>query len=81
MLNQFKSLIQLNKIKEQIEKQEVVMEKKGVKIIINGKMEVKEIKLNPQLEKGEQEKVLKESFNEAIKKIQKEMAQKFLNLR
>lgn len=52
----------------------------GIKIIMDGNQEVLEIDLNETLlnpeEKEKLEKILKNNFNEAIKKVQRLMAEK-----
>ncbi len=75
----FNKLSQLKKIKDLQDalKDEIIeIEKQGVKIIVNGKMEVKEIQLNSELSKEDQENILKDCFNDAMKKIQITAAQK-----
>ena len=52
-------------------------EKEGVRIIISGKLEVLDVYLNPNLEIEKQEELVKECFNEAVKKVQLGMAQEF----
>ncbi len=77
MFEKIKQLAKIKEIKDSLAKEEVEIEKMGVKIILNGEIEVKEIFLNSDLKKEEQEKILKECINEGIKKIQKELAVKF----
>ncbi len=76
MFDQLKQLAQLKKIKDALEKEKKEIEKEGVKVVVNGKMEVEEIKLNYDLPLEKQERVLKECLNEAFKEIQKEAALK-----
>lgn len=51
-------------------------EKNGVKITINGNMEVSSVSLNETLSKSAQEDAVKGAINDAIKKAQKVMAKK-----
>jgi DNA-binding protein YbaB len=51
-------------------------EKNGVKIAMDGNMNVKSIALEKEMSKEELEKVLPNVFNEAIKKAQRAMAEK-----
>jgi DNA-binding protein YbaB len=76
MFDNFKQLGKLKQMKEILEKERGEVEIKGVKVTVNGKMEVEEIKLNPELNLSEQEEILKECFNEVVKKVQKEAASK-----
>ncbi len=72
MFEQLRDLAKFKKIKDSLEKEKKEIEKRGMKVVMNGKFEVEEIKLNPEIDLKEQEKILKECFNEAIKEIQKE---------
>ena len=75
----FDKLQQLKKLKDlqnSLADEKIEAGKDGVKVVINGKMEVQEIQINPELDKERQEKVLQDCFNEAIKKIQVAAAQK-----
>lgn len=76
MFDQLKQLKKLKELQDSLSQEKVEIEKNGVKVVINGKMEVQEIQLNPELSKEEQENVLKDCINEAMKKIQMIAAQK-----
>lgn len=51
-------------------------EKNGVKIVINGNMEIISVSLNENLSKSAQEEAVKNATNEAIKRAQRMMAKK-----
>ncbi|MCD6528627.1 YbaB/EbfC family nucleoid-associated protein [bacterium] len=70
MFEKLKQIKQLKELQNKLNKEEIIVEKNGVRIIINGKMEVKEVKLNPNLSFKEQEKLIRDCFNDAIKKLQ-----------
>ena len=78
MFDKLKQLQQIKQLKDILEKEKREVEKEGVKVIVNGKMEIEEIKLNPQLNFEKQEKIVKDCINEAMKQIQREAAQKML---
>jgi len=80
MFEQLKQIKQIKKLHNAIQEEKVEIEKRGIKIVLNGRLEVEEMVLNPQLQKEEQEEILKECFNEAIKKIQMKVAQKMANM-
>ena len=80
MFDNLKKLQQLKAIKNSLEKEKIVTENQGTKVIMNGKMEIEEIQLNSELNKEEQEKVLKDCINEAMKKIQMIVAQKMMQM-
>lgn len=80
MFDQLKQLGKLKELKDALEKEKKEVEKEGIRVVVNGKLEVEEIKLNPQLDFETQEKIVKECINEAMKKIQMEAAQKMLQM-
>ncbi len=80
MFEELKQLGKLKKVKNELEKEEVTIEKNGIKVSINGDLKVTKIELNSSLEKGEQEEKLKDCFNEAMKKIKFSMAEKIKSM-
>jgi len=76
MFNKLRQLKQLKELRDSLSQEKVEVEKKGVKVIVNGKMEIEEIQLNPDLAEEEQEETLRECSNEAIKKVQMIVAKK-----
>jgi DNA-binding protein YbaB len=81
MLDKIGQIKKLKNIHDSLVKEIVEVERDGLKIVINGKMEIKEIKLNESMPIKEQEILIKDLTNEAFHKIQKLAAQKisFLN--
>ena len=63
-------------MQESLAKESVSEEKNGVKITLNGNLELTSIEINPELDKTKQEAALKECFNGAVKKAQRLMAKK-----
>ena len=76
MFDKLKQLHQLKKMKDILEKERREVEKEGVKVVVNGKMEIEDIRLNPEIDVEKQEKLVKDCINEAMKQIQQEAAQK-----
>ncbi|MFH1657497.1 MAG: YbaB/EbfC family nucleoid-associated protein [bacterium] len=75
----FEKLKQIKKIKDlqdSLGKEKAEGEKRGIRVIINGKMEIEEIRLNPELGQEDQEKALKDCLNETMRKVQIIAAQK-----
>jgi len=70
MFEKLKQFKELKRIQEKIKKERIEVEKQGTKVVVGGNLEIIEVKLNPDLDKETQEKVLKECFNEAISQIQ-----------
>lgn len=75
MLGKLKQLKQLRDLNNSLGKEKMDVEKEGIRVTINGKMQIEGIKLNPELDTSRQEKILKECLNDAVKKMQMRMAQ------
>ncbi len=73
----FKNLGKLKQLSETLSSEKVVVEKEGIKVVMNGKMEVEELTLNSQLPLNKQQQLLKECFNEAVRKLQLSLMSKF----
>jgi DNA-binding protein YbaB len=58
----------------------VTEESNGVKIKLNGNLEVQTVKINTELEKDYLERTIKDVTNKAIKKTQKIMAKKMQDM-
>lgn len=56
--------------------EKIELEKNGIKISMNGNMEIVEMSINNDLSKEEIAKISKDLFNDAIKKTQRVMAKK-----
>jgi len=80
MFENLKKLKQLKEIGDSLKKEKIEIERDGIKIIMNGKMEIEEVRLNPELRQDEQEIILKNCINEAIRKIQMLVAQKMMQI-
>ena len=76
MLDKFKDLNQLRKLKSVLGEEEARLEEKGVEVLVTGEMKIKEIKLNHQLEAEEQAILLKNLINRAFQEVQKKVATK-----
>jgi len=80
MFDKLKQLKQLKEMQEAIKKETVTVEREGIKITLNGNFEVEELELSSALPAQEQSDFLKQCFNEAVKKVQMNLAQKFSGL-
>lgn len=74
MFNKMKQIKQLKDFESSLKKQTIAKEKDGIKVTLNLKMEILEIKLNPELEIETQEKKVKECINDALNSAKLEMA-------
>lgn len=80
-LKQFQDLRSQAKTMQSALSQETITEEKnGVKVVLNGNMEVTSITLNESLSKSSQEDVLKTCFNDAVKRAQRLMAKKLQDM-
>ena len=77
----FDKLRQLKQMQSILTKEELENKYNGVKIRINGKMEILEINLNPDLNLEEQENSIKKCFNQAIHKMQFNLASKMSQIK
>jgi len=80
MWDKLKQAKQLQKMQSELQKEEFQEEEKGVKITMNGRMEVVEVNLNDDLTKEEQEKAVKECLNGLMRKVQMAAAQKMQSM-
>lgn len=80
-LKQFQDLRHQAKTMQSALAQETVSEEKnGVKVVLNGNMEILSLSLNESLSKNAQEEAVKNCVNDAIKKAQKLMAKKLQDM-
>jgi DNA-binding protein YbaB len=76
-LKQFKDLRNQAKILQNALAQEFVEhEKNGIKVIMNGNMEITQLTINNELAKESLEHILADVINETVKRAQKIMAKK-----
>lgn len=76
-LKQFRDLrSQAKTMQNALSQEKVNVEKNGVKITMDGNMEILSIQLSETLSKSSQEETLKNCFNDAVKSAQKMMAKK-----
>lgn len=80
-LKQFQDLRSQAKTMQNALAQETVTEEKnGVKIVLNGNMEVMSITLNESLSTSAQAEAIKSCFNDALKRAQRLMAKKLQDM-
>ena len=80
-LKQFQDLRSQAKTMQSALAQETITEEKnGVKVVLNGNMEVINLTLNADLSKSSQEETLKNCFNNALKRAQRMMAKKLQDM-
>ncbi|MCX7957299.1 MAG: hypothetical protein N2643_05380 [Endomicrobia bacterium] len=79
MFNFLKNLKELNEVNKIISSEVIEVEKEGIKVKINGKMEIEEIVLNPSISIEKQQKILKDCINDGVRKIQLKLMGKLSN--
>ena len=77
MFDKFKDLAKMKSLQKSIQEKEFISEKEGIKVIIDGSFNIKDVFLNSDLNKGEQEKILKDCLNDVFKKARLSIAQEF----
>lgn len=76
-LKQFKDLrSQAKTMQSALSEEKITVEKNGISLTINGNFEITDFSIKEVLAKEKQEKIIKDIFNEAVKKVQKVMARK-----
>jgi len=80
MFDKLKQIHQLQEIKKTLEKERKEMTQNGVRVVVNGKMEIEEIVLNQDLNIDVQAKTVKELINSGLKEIQMEAAKKMFDI-
>ncbi len=76
MFDQLRKIKQLKELQDSLKKESIEVEKNGVKVVVNGKMEIESVILNDEISIQEQERAVKDAINSAFKKIQTIAAQK-----
>lgn len=74
MFDKLKDLNKLRKMQNALKDELINYEENGIKIVLNGKMELVDIKLNSEYDIETQEKKLKQTFQGAIQKAQMQIA-------
>ena len=81
-LKQFKDLrSQAKQLQNKLAEETIVVENKGVKITLNGNQEILNVEIDQDWLEREKDKLaetIKNTFNDAVKKVQKVMAQKMM---
>lgn len=80
MFEKLKELKKLKELQGQLEQEKEEAEKNGVKVVVNGRMEIEEVVLSEELSKKEQEETVKDCANEAMKKMQAIAAKKMFSM-
>ncbi|MFA7170215.1 MAG: YbaB/EbfC family nucleoid-associated protein [Candidatus Paceibacterota bacterium] len=76
MFDKLKDLKKLKDLESALGNERIEKEKNGIKVIVNGKAEIMNISLNPDLDKEKQEQSLKDCINDANREAKMIMAKR-----
>lgn len=80
MFEKLQQIKKLQEIQNTLKNEKIEGEKNGVKIFMNGKLEVEDVVLNVSLSIPDQEKAVKDCFNDTMKKVQMVVAKKMQSM-
>jgi len=80
MFEKLKQIKKLQEIQGALKNEKIDSERNGVKVFMNGKLEIEDVQLNPDLSLQEQEKAVKDCVNDAMKKAQMAVAKKMQSM-
>ncbi|UMX47758.1 MAG: YbaB/EbfC family nucleoid-associated protein [Candidatus Nealsonbacteria bacterium DGGOD1a] len=80
MFEKLQQIKKLQEIQSALKNEKIEGEKNGVKIFMNGKLEVEDVVLNDSLSIPDQEKAVKDCFNDTMKKVQMVVAKKMQSM-
>lgn len=76
MFDKIKKLKKIKDLQNSLKKERVEKENNGIKVIINGQLQIQDIKLNPDLDSKKQQEALKNLINSAMQEMQMKAAKK-----
>jgi len=80
MFDKIKQLNKLKNLQKEMSKEKHTIKEGNIEITINGKLEIEQIKLNPDLSIKKQQEILQKIINQAINEMQKQIARKAMNM-
>jgi DNA-binding protein YbaB len=76
MLDKLKKIKELKDLQKSLAQEKTTVERDGVTITLNGKLEVEDVSISSEANTDNLERIIKDLFNEAVRKVQMAMAQK-----
>lgn len=76
MFDKIKKLKKIKDLQNSLKKEKVEKENNGIKVIVNGQLQIQDIKLNPDLDSKKQQEALKNLINSAMQEMQMKAAKK-----
>ena len=80
MFDKIKKMKQIKDLQNSLKKEKVEKESNGIKVVINGQLQIQNIRLNSDLEPKKQEEELKNLINSAMQEMQMKAAKKMQGL-
>lgn len=80
MFDKIKQAKQLWDAKRALQSEKVTVEKEGVRVVVNGLMNVEEVVLNAELDTERQARIVRDAVNDAMKQVQQIMAKKMQSI-
>ena len=77
MFDKLKQIKELKSLQDELKKETYDIEKNGVRLVMNGGLELQEIHLTEDIPSSQQEQAILQAHNELIKKVQMAMASRF----
>ncbi|MBU1164719.1 YbaB/EbfC family nucleoid-associated protein [Patescibacteria group bacterium] len=73
----FDKIKQFKELKNQLDEVSIEVEKDGIKLIMSGNQSIESIQIDQNLTAPEIERIIPDLFDQALKKVQKVMVEKF----
>ncbi len=80
MFDKLKKVNELRKLKNSLKDEKIEVKKDGVRVKVNGQMEIEKVEISPELTKRKQEEILTSCINDALGKAQMKAAKKMSKL-
>lgn len=76
MFDKLRQIKQLHDLQKSLKKEIVETERHGVRVRINGTLEVESVTLNPELSREQHERAVRDCINDAVRQMQVQLAKK-----
>ncbi len=78
MFEKLKDLKKARKMQQAFMKERYSVESNGIKVTVNGSLQVEEILIGPEVDRDQVGEMVRHSVNQALKEIQQKLAQQLL---
>ena len=80
MFDKLKQIKQLRDLQKEVQAQKFDSERQGVRVVVNGAMQIEEVVLSAEMDAKSQERIVKDCLNDAMHKAQTAVSQRFAGL-